>query len=215
MNEYKMKDRRPIKEVFRKMGYGFVDILVERNVSPNTISYISVVLAGLGGLLLYLSTHVHWLLLLAPLCFFFRLYCNMIDGMVAVKADKCSAWGEVLNELPDRISDTIIFVGLGLSGLADMMLSFWVIVGMLFGTYVGVLGKAIGVHRQFGGWMHKQNRMFALAAGCWATWALDLFFVWPFELSLLDWFNIAILIGLVQTTLTRIWGIYVEIGGRV
>ncbi len=211
MSEYKLKDRRPIKKFFRLLGYGFVDVLVKWGVHPDTISYFSVVFALIAGIGLYFCAHIDWFLLVAPLFGFLRLYCNMIDGMVAVKANKCSARGEVINELPDRISDTVIFLGLGLSGLVNIHIIYGVIFGMLFGTYVGVLGKAVGVHRQFGGIMSKQNRMFAIAIGCWAQFFCSRYFAWEYPITLLDAFNILIIVGLVQTILVRIRAIFREL----
>ncbi|MBW2278757.1 MAG: CDP-alcohol phosphatidyltransferase family protein, partial [Deltaproteobacteria bacterium] len=166
----------------------------------------------LGGVGLYFAGRLDWLLLVAPFCFFLRLYCNMIDGMVAVRANKCSARGEVVNELPDRISDTLIFLGLGLSGLADRQLAYWVIIGMLFGTYVGVLGKAVGARREFGGLMSKQWRMFVLAAGCWAQFFVTRYTQWDYPITLLDGMNILILVGLAQTVLVRTRGIFRTLG---
>jgi len=43
----------------------------------------------------------------------------MLDGMVAVAANKASRRGEILNDLPDRISDVIIFAGFAHSGLMN------------------------------------------------------------------------------------------------
>jgi phosphatidylglycerophosphate synthase len=211
MGEYKVVDRRPIGGVYRKMGYGFVDFLVAKDVDPDAISYLSVVFALAGGALLYASRWSDWLLLAAPPFFFLRLYCNMIDGMVAVKAGKCSARGEVVNELPDRISDTVIFAGLSMSGLADPLLACWVIVGMLFATYVGVLARSVGAHRQFGGVMSKQWRMFVLAGSVWAQFFLGRYVEWPLAVSFLDVVDVAILLGLVQTILVRTRGMLVDL----
>jgi phosphatidylglycerophosphate synthase len=212
MSDYKLTDRRPIMKIWRKLGYGPVDLFVKWGVHPDSISYASVVFALLGGAGLYFAGRLDWLLLVAPCCFLLRLYCNMVDGMVAVKANKCSARGEVINELPDRISDTVIFVGLGLSGLADRQLVYWVIIGMLFGTYVGVLGKAVGARREFGGVMSKQWRMFVLAAGCWAQFFVARYAQWDFPITLLDGVNILILVGLAQTVLVRTRGIFRNLG---
>ena len=212
MKPYALKDRRPIAEVFRKMGYGPVDLLVAKDVNPDTISYLSMVFAAIAGAMLFLSHRQPVLLLIAPLFTFFRLYCNMVDGMVAVKAGKCSAKGEVINELPDRISDTAIFLGLALSGYVNVHLVYGVIFGMMFGTYVGVLGKAVGAHRQFSGLMGKQQRMFVLALGCWVQFFIpEKIDLWV-SLSVLDFASGVIAAGLVQTIVVRTRGIFREVG---
>ena len=151
MTEYQLKDRRQISDHFRKLGYGFVDFCVRRKIQPDTISYASVVFALAAGILFCLSDRYAFFLLIAPILTFGRLYCNMIDGMVAIKSQVASRRGEVINELPDRVSDTIIFLGLALSGQANMIMAFSVIFGMLAVSYIGVLGKAVGARRQYGG----------------------------------------------------------------
>jgi phosphatidylglycerophosphate synthase len=41
-----------------------------------------------------------------------RLAANALDGLVARRTGLARPWGEVYNECCDRISDTLIFVGL-------------------------------------------------------------------------------------------------------
>ena len=65
MSEYELKDRRPIKTIFRKMGFGLVDVLVAKDVHPNTVSAFSVVFAAAGGTLLYFAQQASWLLVIA------------------------------------------------------------------------------------------------------------------------------------------------------
>jgi phosphatidylglycerophosphate synthase len=50
---------------------------------------------------------------------YLRLWLNTLDGMVAMASGKASRAGEIVNELPDRFSDAIIFVGAGHSGLCE------------------------------------------------------------------------------------------------
>jgi len=42
-----------------------------------------------------------------------RLLCNLFDGMVAIAQNKASPKGELYNEVPDRVSDVTILIGLG------------------------------------------------------------------------------------------------------
>ncbi len=44
-----------------------------------------------------------------------RLLCNLFDGMVAFEGGRKTRSGEIFNELPDRIADSLIFVGAGFS----------------------------------------------------------------------------------------------------
>jgi len=64
-----------------------------------------------------------WLLIIAPLFCYIRLGFNMLDGMVAVAAGKASTRGEIVNDLPDRVSDVIIFVGVAHSDLMNPLMA--------------------------------------------------------------------------------------------
>ena len=48
----------------------------------------------------------------------------MLDGMVAIASGKASVRGEILNDLPDRVSDVIIFVGVAESGLMNPRIGY-------------------------------------------------------------------------------------------
>ena len=52
---------------------------------PDVVSYLSVVAAGLAALCFLLSAGRPWLLPVAPLFMYARLWMNMLDGMVAVE----------------------------------------------------------------------------------------------------------------------------------
>ena len=214
MMKYQLKDRRPISNLFRRMAYGFVDYCVEKGIHADTISYFSVIFAIIAGVLLYLSSYKPFLLLIAPLFYLLRGYCNMADGMVALKANKASYRGEVINELPDRISDTLIYLGLGLSMFANINLVYWVIFGMLFVSYIGVLGKAVGARRQYGGIMSKPNRMYVLCVACYIQFFYYTFFFKESFFSIIDIFNITILLGLVQTAFVRTRSIFRELKSK-
>ena len=95
----------------------------------------------------------------------------MLDGMVAVAAGKASRRGEILNDLPDRISDVIIFIGVAHSGLMNPFIGYWAAIFAVITAYVGLFGQAIGTQREFGGIMSKPWRMVALHIGAWITFA--------------------------------------------
>jgi phosphatidylglycerophosphate synthase len=142
-------------------------------------------------------------LLIAAVAFcYLRLWLNMLDGMVALAAGKASRTGEIANELPDRISDVLIFAGVAHSGLCHPLLGYWVAIFALLVAYVGTLGQAVGVQREFSGWMAKPFRMVALHVGAWIALAL----LWWGDatlryagLTVLDWTLLTILAGCVQT----------------
>ena len=61
----------------------------------------------------------------------------MLDGMVAVAAGKASARGEILNDLPDRVSDIVIFAGVAHSSLMNPIIGYWAaICGDIIAVYL-------------------------------------------------------------------------------
>lgn len=126
----------------------------------------------------------------------------MLDGMVAIAANKASRRGEILNDLPDRISDVIIFVGVAHSGLVNPVLGYWAAILAVLTAYVGLFGQALGVRREFGGVMSKPWRMVALHIGAWLTFFLS---GQPFgSFTILDWTCFVVIAGCVQTIVVRL-----------
>src|SRR3954454_5716670 len=150
MADYKPASRRPIAEMFRRTANAATKFCVAVGISPDLISYLSIVAAMGAALCFWKSVQNPALLIVAPLLCFLRLWFNMLDGMVAVAAGQASLRGEIVNDLPDRISDVIIFVGVAHSGwMRYPILGYWVVILALLTAYVGVFGQAIGGGRQF------------------------------------------------------------------
>ena len=125
----------------------------------------------------------------------------MLDGMVAVAAGKASRRGEILNDLPDRISDVIIFVGVAHSGLMNPIFSYWATIAALLTAYVGLFGQALGVQREFGGIMSKPWRMVALHIGAWLEFLSYRSFG---GFTILVWTCFIVIAGCVQTIVVRL-----------
>ena len=73
-------------------------------------------------------------------------------------------------------------------------------------AYVGMFGQAVGVQREFSGFMSKPWRMVTLHLGAWL-----LFFVWRGRgqtnlgpLRILDWTLLMVIIGCLQTIAVRL-----------
>jgi phosphatidylglycerophosphate synthase len=130
----------------------------------------------------------------------------MLDGMVALASGKASRRGEILNDLPDRISDVIIFAGVAHSGLCAPPSGYWAAIFALLTAYVGTLGQAVGARREFGGIMSKPWRMVTLNLGAWIT--LERLIrgrsIQCGPLTVLDWTCLVIILGCVQTIFLRL-----------
>lgn len=207
MPNYEPTSRRPIADVFRKTALGTTRFCVRAHVNPDAISYFSVVAATLAALLFWQSRDHALFLLWAPGFCYLRLWCNMLDGMVALASGKASWRGEILNDLPDRISDVLIFAGVAQSGWMNPMLGYWATIFALLTAYVGMFGQAVGVQREFSGVMSKPWRMVTLHAGAWITLAC----IWWNDgsvrfagLTVLDWACLIVVVGCAQTMIIRL-----------
>ena len=204
---YEPSARRPIADAFRATARGATRFCVRAGVHPDAISYASIAAAAAAAACLLFAHDRPWLLLVVPAFLYLRLWCNMLDGMVAIASGKASRRGEILNELPDRVSDVLIFAGVAHSGLASTALGYWAAILAVLTAYVGMFGQALGARRQFGGLMAKQWRMVVLHVGAWAAWAL-----WPAGgeqwsfagLTALDWTSIFVCVGCLQTSWVRL-----------
>src|SRR6266478_4869441 len=133
MADYEPISRRPIAAVFRRTAKAATRFCVRWGIHPDAISYLSILAALVAAFCFWQSHTAPWLLITAPMFCYLRLWFNMLDGMVALAAGKATARGEILNDLPDRISDIVIFVGVALSG---WMSKPWRMVALHIGAWM-------------------------------------------------------------------------------
>jgi phosphatidylglycerophosphate synthase len=207
MPDYQPTSRRPIAQVFRRTAGAAVAWCVRNGIHPNLVSYSSIAASALAALCFWQAGVFPWLLIPAVGLCYVRLWLNMLDGMVALAGGTASLTGEIANELPDRISDALVFVGAGYSGLCAPSGGYWAAIFSLFVAYVGTMGQALGVGRQFGGVMSKPWRMVTLHAGAWITLGL----LWWGNariryggLTVLDYTFVVIVLGCIQTVWLRL-----------
>ena len=202
MSEYVPTSRRPIAELFRRTADAATRFCVGNGIHPDAISYLSIVAALIAAICFWKSGQTRWLLVIAPLFCYLRLWFNMLDGMVAVAANKASRRGEIMNDLPDRISDVIIFVGVAHSGLMNPLIGYWAAIFAVITAYVGLFGQALGVQREFGGLMSKPWRMVTLSIGAWINFAGAPVPIHRF--STLDVTCLVVIVGCIETIVVRL-----------
>jgi len=176
-------------------------------VHPDVVSYLSVVAAGAAAICFWQAGEHPWLLLIGPAFCYLRLWCNMLDGMVALASGKASWRGEILNDLPDRVSDVLVFAGVAHSGLNMVISGYWAAIFALLTAYVGTFGQAVGVQREFSGLMSKPWRMVTLHLGAWITFGLIRWNRGDAHLgnfTVLDWTCAVVVLGCVQTIIVRL-----------
>jgi phosphatidylglycerophosphate synthase len=141
---------------------------------PNQVSIASVGFAVLAGASLVFAPRLglSWriVLFLAAASFIqLRLLCNLLDGMLAVEGGLKTKSGEVFNDLPDRLADSIILVAAGYSATSVSWareVAWAAALLAVLTAYVRVLGGATGVSQHFQGPMAKQHRMALMTAAC-------------------------------------------------
>lgn len=170
-DSYNPGSRRPIADLFRATAAMATRWCVRARISPDAISYLSIVAAVAAALCFWKSNTWPVLLIIAPLLCYLRLWFNMLDGMVAMASNRASSRGEIVNDLPDRISDVVIFAGVAHSGWVNPFIGYWAAIFAVLTAYVGLFGQALGVQREFSGVMSKPWRMVALHVGAWLTFA--------------------------------------------
>jgi phosphatidylglycerophosphate synthase len=171
MGEYQVTDRRPIKARELPFFQNLAVKLAAKGASANAISVAGAVCSILAGAALAATrvTPFPWARLLwifGAIGAQLRLQANLLDGMVAIAGRKASGVGELFNEVPDRISDPAIFIGLGYAAGAQPWLGWLAALLAVLTAYVRVLGKSAGAGSDFGGPMGKQHRMFVVTVLC-------------------------------------------------
>jgi phosphatidylglycerophosphate synthase len=161
-------DRRPLKTRSLSIFRNLAKTLADRGVTPNQISIAGVLAAAAGFVCLWGAgrgwPYGWFFVLLAAVCVQIRLLCNLLDGIVAVELEKRQKGGDLFNEVPDRVEDTLFLVGAGYIA-GSLTLGWLAAVLALFTAYIRALGASLGQAQDFGGPCAKPQRMAILTFG--------------------------------------------------
>lgn len=157
-------NRRPIRARSSAWAKRAAHLLAARHVSPNLISVASILFAGIGAAMLLFHPAPAGLLACAA-AIQGRLACNLLDGMVAMEGGKQSPLGQLFNEFPDRVADSILLIALGYAVQLPALGWLGALAAALT-AYVRLFGGSLGLPQDFRGPMAKQHRMATLTAGC-------------------------------------------------
>jgi CDP-diacylglycerol--glycerol-3-phosphate 3-phosphatidyltransferase len=157
-------NRRPIKARASGWAQKAASFLAGTKVSPDQISAASVFFASAGAALLVWYPVPAGLIGCAA-AIQARLLCNLLDGMVAVEGGRKSPLGQLYNELPDRLADSVLIVALGYA-IHLPSIGWLGALAAALTAYVRVFGGSLGLPQDFRGPMAKQHRMAAMTAGC-------------------------------------------------
>jgi len=136
--------------------------LAAREVPPNLISLVGMaggVAAGMALAASHLPALSRTMFLLAIAGIVLRGMGNLLDGMVAVESGKASPFGELFNEIPDRVADMAILIGAGYAMGGNPVLGYLAALTAVFVAYIRAEGKVTGAAQHYCGPMAKPERM--------------------------------------------------------
>jgi phosphatidylglycerophosphate synthase len=169
-NTYLPTERRPLAARSWPLFRLSASWLSRRGASPNGISIIGMAASLIaGGLLVATSFDAQdgrFLWFGTVLLIIVRALANILDGMVAIESKRASRLGEIFNDVPDRISDAAMLIGLGFAKGGVPLLGFTAALVAVFTAYVRVMGKVAGAPQDYCGPMAKPQRMWVVVAVC-------------------------------------------------
>jgi phosphatidylglycerophosphate synthase len=206
--------RRPLKSRTTAWARFFSTSMLRIGLKPNTVSLLSIVCAAVGGGAAWWASQAGvspWFWLLAATGVQLRLFCNLMDGLLAVEGGLKSATGELFNEIPDRIADALILVPFGYAGGTDLTaaLGWAAAAGAVFTAYVRALGASLTQKQDFCGPMAKPHRMAAVTLGCLGMLVLHLI---DKPQPLVLWTIVFINAGIVITSWRRVRHLATSLG---
>ena len=163
--------RRPLKSRGLPFFQAAAARLAAAGVSPNAISFASILFGVAAGAALTATVRADGVLLsgwflAAAACIQLRLVANMLDGMVAVEGRRGGPTGDLWNEAPDRVSDAATLIGAGFAAHSAPLLGFGAALVAIFVAYVRALGASVGAGQCFLGPQAKPHRMAVLTVAC-------------------------------------------------
>jgi len=138
------------------------------NMDPNTITWLSLLFAFLGGASIYASKPI--LLPAAFIFIFLNSYLDALDGKVAKLHSKATKRGDFLDHVVDRYADLFILLGITFSAYCSTWIGVFAIIGVLMTSYMGTQAHAVGVGRDYGGILGRSERLIILMTGVLAQY---------------------------------------------
>lgn len=182
-------------------------------ISPNTITYLSLLTALFSGIFFAISSRWAPYLFLAFFMLFFSSLFDALDGKVARITKKATPQGDLLDHVFDRYSDIFILGGITFSPYCPREIGFIAIISVLLISYMGTQAQAIGGKRNYDGMMGRADRLMLLLLFSLAQYLLIVLFSVNeiFGLYPLAWLMIAIIIIGNINAIQRLKGTWSEL----
>lgn len=151
-----------IKPQFQRLLTPILEWMHRKDITANQITVSACILSVIIGVLFWFAEDNKWFFLALPIGLLLRMALNALDGMMARRYNQISRKGEMLNELGDVVSDTIIFLPLLKYQPESLYLIVIFIAMSIINEFAGVMGKVISNQRNYDGPMGKSDRAFIL-----------------------------------------------------
>lgn len=184
-------------------------------ITPNMVTVVSFVFAVAAAVLFALASPARpHLLFWGAAAVAANAILDGLDGRLARLTNTSSKRGDYLDHVVDRYSDAAILLGLALSPYGDLVWGLFAIVGTFLTSYMGTQAQALGLGRNYGGWLGRADRLVILIAIPVLTFGahwLDLALPWGLAPIVLMLAYFAI-VGNI-TALQRFWDGWKQLSG--
>ncbi|KAA1423295.1 CDP-alcohol phosphatidyltransferase family protein [Mumia zhuanghuii] len=187
------------RETWAKIMTPIADLLLRLGVSPDAVTFVGTIGVSAGALWFF-PRGEFFVGVLVVTAFVFS---DMVDGIMARKSGRSSAWGAFLDSTLDRIGDAAVFGGLVLwfGGEGDdtvlMVVALCCLVGGQLTSYARARAEALGMEAK-GGIAERSDRLVAVLVMTGLSGLFDL----PILLTIVLWvLAVASAITVVQRVL--------------
>lgn len=181
------------------------DFFIRYEVSPDTVSIISLICAFFAGLSFYYSPEYKGFTLLAGILVVFNSLFDALDGVIARKSNRATPRGDFLDHVIDRYSDVFIICSIFFADYVSWQIGVTAIVGVLLTSYLGTQAQALNLGRYYGGIMGRADRLVVVIIAAFAN------SIYPASITgftILGWAVILIAITSHITAIQRIFYIW-------
>jgi CDP-diacylglycerol---glycerol-3-phosphate 3-phosphatidyltransferase len=145
------------------------DFFIKCEVSPDTVSIVSLICAFFAGLSFYYSPEYNELTLLAGILVVFNSLFDALDGVIARKSNRATPRGDFLDHVIDRYSDVFIICSIFFARYVSWQIGVAAIVGVLLTSYLGTQAQALNLGRYYGGVMGRADRLVVIIIAAFAN----------------------------------------------
>jgi len=157
LNNFRARGERWLAPVVDRLATG------PRVADRLTWTSLAVAAAAAASFAVASPSHPWWLLVGAAFAFV-NAALDGLDGMVARKTGSASPAGDFLDHVIDRYCDMLLISGLALSAFGDLLWGLLAVTGVFLTSYLGTQAAAVGLGRDYGGWLGRADRLALLVA---------------------------------------------------